>query len=311
MSSGTIIGIDGGGTGSRATLADAGGIPVVETTGGPLNPYALSSGAFEYNLRRLCEDLLQKAGARAERITSVGAGMAGVRTPEERTPVERLLSGIFPNAGRLRVTHDLGIALRGATSDGEGVMIVAGTGSAAHGRWRGRETFVGGWGQMLGDEGSGYEIGIQALRAVVQAEDGRSEGTALRDAILNRLGLQVPRDLVSWCAGASKAGIAALAKIVLTCAGVGDRPSLNILDQGAAEIARMASTAIRRLKADGDRVEVALGGGLMTPPAVDPQKTVSYFHLCRARILREAPDLAVIPPRQGAVQGAVLFAMED
>jgi N-acetylglucosamine kinase-like BadF-type ATPase len=297
-----FLGIDGGGTGSRAILVEADGNLLTESEGGPLNPYVVSPETFEANLRQLVTDLLK--GVKPGRILGVGAGLAGVRTAGEQEPVRACLARLFPDAGQVRVTHDLDAALRGATSAGEGVVVVAGTGSAAYGRWKSREVLVGGWGSLLGDEGSGYWMGLQALRAVVRAEDGRDEGTALREAILTHLNLQIPRDLVPWSGRASKAEVAALSEVVLACRAQGDRPAQMIVEAGSVEIARLARTAAQRLGAGQKAMEIALTGGLM-------HRGSAYFAECRERIVREVPGAVVIHPGKSAVWGAVQLAMKD
>ena len=296
------LGIDGGGTGSRALLADAELNPLAELQGGPLNPYAMSALEVERNLRDLIARTLDGAGLQPAAVRGVGAGVAGVRTAEEGEPVRALLSQLLPDAGRVRVTHDIEIALRGGIPGGEGIVIVAGTGSAAYGGWGGRAVHVGGWGVVMGDDGSGYWLGTQALRAVAQALDGRGEQTSLQMAVFDRLSLTAPRDLVAWSLTASKAEIAGLAETVLGQHRLGDRVAGKILDSGAAEIARTAVAAVRQLDAEG--VRIVLTGGLMAPEG-------DYFRACRRWIGWELPSTAVTPPARSAVWGAVEMAMSD
>jgi N-acetylglucosamine kinase-like BadF-type ATPase len=299
---GTFIGIDGGGTGSRAVLADSAGNPLATAEGGPLNPYAVTRPVFDANLDRLTRELLEDARLTSSDVSGLGAGLAGVRTPSEREAIRDRLSRRFPEAKRIRVTHDLAVALLGATTSGNGVVVVAGTGAAAFGRHGEREEIVGGWGRMFGDEGSGYWVGLQALRGVARAEDGREEETALRDSLLKMLGLGVVRDLVAWSEGADKAGMARLAEVVLDCAKAGDRMAARILEAGAGEIALLARTVVHRLERQAGGMEIALAGGLMNEGS-------RYYPICRDRILREIPGVQVTRPLRDPVYGALRLAM--
>jgi N-acetylglucosamine kinase-like BadF-type ATPase len=274
-----------------------------ETEGGPLNPYVLSQTAIGRTLQDLIDGLLAEGGFTSDQIRGVGAGIAGVRTASEAKPIRTFLSRAFPHADNIRITHDLEIALRGGTANGTGIVIVAGTGSSAYGRDGNQAAQVGGWGHLMGDEGSGYWIGLQSLRAVAQAQDGRAEPTALREAICSGLDIASPRDLVSWSIDASKSEIAALAEITLDQARLGDSVACKIAESGAAEIARMASVAARSLGITDGPMDVVLTGGLMTAES-------GYFDICRRHIVQAAPTARVTPPLETAVWGAVHMARE-
>jgi N-acetylglucosamine kinase-like BadF-type ATPase len=149
-----------------------------------------------------------------------------------------------------------------AFPEGPGVLVVAGTGSIAWARaLDGTTVRVGGWGQLLGDEGSGYDIGLSGLRAVARAADGRGEPTALTDAIPDHLGLAAPDALIAWAAAASKAQIAALAPIVLRCADGGDAAALALRSAAVDALVELVATAARRV--DANAPQVALAGGLI------------------------------------------------
>ena len=97
------------------------------------------------------------------------------------------------------LTHDAHIALVGGAGKQEGVIIISGTGAIAYGiNAHGKEARASGWGYLIGDEGSGYDIAIKGLQAVARAADGRDAPTELTDGILNRLGLNEPSDLIRW-----------------------------------------------------------------------------------------------------------------
>src|SRR5690606_10986978 len=119
---------------------------------------------------------------------------------------------------------DVEIALTGAHGERRGILILAGTGSVAYGvNAAGESAQVGGWGYLLGGEGSGHWIGMKALQAVVRAADGRAAPTALTDAVLRTLDLKTPRDLIQWIytpesAAPRTRAVAQLAPLVLAAA---------------------------------------------------------------------------------------------
>jgi glucosamine kinase len=146
------------------------------------------------------------------------------------------------------------------------LLLVAGTGSIAWGRGEdGREARVGGWGGLLGDEGSGYDIGLRALRAVVRAADGRGPPTELRDRLLGEIGLDAPEALIRWAAGAGKASVARLAPTVCGVANAGDEVAAAIVT-GAVESLKAHVVALRqRLGPWRATPRLALAGGLLAP----------------------------------------------
>jgi N-acetylglucosamine kinase-like BadF-type ATPase len=119
---------------------------------------------------------------------------------------------------------------------------------------------------MLGDEGGGYWLAMQALGALARAEDGRAQRTALRDAVLVRLGLDTPRDLVDWVERATKADVAALAPVVLAQAEQGDPVAASIVTDGAAALRSHVIALLDAMERDegvSDSLVLALFGGLI------------------------------------------------
>jgi glucosamine kinase len=199
-----VIGLDGGGTYTRIALADLEGRELVRRTGPPglIDPrHPGRSGAALVRLVRETAD----AAATTLPVAGLCAGLAGAGSDEARRVVRRELaaSGV---AARLAVIQDGEIALEGALAGEAGILLVAGTGSVALGRAEdGRIERCGGWGMLVGDEGSGYTIARAALRAALQAADGRGEPTRLLPELLDHLGLSEPRELVEWVGRTEKA----------------------------------------------------------------------------------------------------------
>ena len=122
---------------------------------------------------------------------------------------------------------------------------------------------VGGWGSLLGDEGSGHAIGLEALRRVARSADGRGAETALRGRLLARLGLDAPEELIAWSASASRAEVAALAPEVGRAAEAGDAAASEILETAVRDLEGHVVALLENLGPWQSRPGVALGGGLL------------------------------------------------
>jgi glucosamine kinase len=240
MSARVHVGIDGGGTRARAVVLDGTGAELARAAGPAGIVRADDPAAAAEVVAELTRRVLEAAGA---------------------SPV-RVILALEPVAADIIVVGDAEALMEDAFGDGAGVLVIAGTGSIAWARASdGTQHRVGGWGQIMGDEGSGYGIGCAALRAIARAADGRGHETLLFDAIREQTGATRPDDLIGWAARATKAGIAALAPPVLECAGSGDVVAARIRDDAVDELALLASSAVRR--ADLARPRLALAGGLI------------------------------------------------
>lgn len=262
-SSGCVAGVDGGGTRTRALLADLAGEPLGAGEGppgivDPARPSAASLAVGEA-VRRAAE----AAGVELP-VRALWAGLAGAGREVERAAAENAVRALGL-AGTVRVGTDGEAAFRDAFGDGAGILLVSGTGSMALGRDGGeREVRVGGWGALLGDEGSAYRIGLRGLRAVLRAHDGRGPVTVLRDRVLEEMGVAGEPDLVRAAADAPKARIAGLAGRVIEAAREGDPAAAEIVNRSVAELAEHVRAASARLGADPP-LPVALAGGLLAP----------------------------------------------
>ena len=153
-----------------------------------------------------------------------------------------------------------------AFGDGPGLLLIGGTGSIAWGRTAdGRTARTGGWGQRLGDEGSGFALGLGALRAAVCAHDGRGPMTSLLEAALAHAEVPAPEQLVGWTARAEKGEIAALAPVVAEAAAEGDDVAKALVAEAARDLALHVSTLQRRLSPWEETPTLALAGGLLAP----------------------------------------------
>lgn len=241
-----VLGIDAGGTKTTCLLADADGIVHAEARGSGANLQSFGEVEVEKTLRDLIERVLSP---RPVALSAICLGMAGVDRPGEVETVRTLFARLG-YAAPLLVVNDALIALEAGTPAAPGLVVVAGTGSMVYGRdASGRSARAGGWGYLLDDEGSGYWMGRQALRAVVRAADRRGPATSLTARALEHYGIDDPQQLVQavYALGARPTAIAELAVAVERSAAEADKVAVDILDAGARDLASAAATVAHRL----------------------------------------------------------------
>jgi N-acetylglucosamine kinase-like BadF-type ATPase len=295
----TLIGVDAGASHTTAAVADEHGTVLVRAEGGPgaVRPGAAAAAALR--IVETCRDALRKA-EREVRGDVLVVGAAGVGREEEWLALRASLeeTGLAP---RVIVTTDGAIALQSAFGDRAGIVVIAGTGSVAWARVPGGETVrVGGLGAVLGDQGSGYDLGRQALRAVGLAVEGRGRRTQLVDRVMQRLRLAALPELVRWSASADVAMVASVAPEVLDAAAEGDAVASAVVDGGADELARHVRALAERFPR-GAALPVALGGSLLS-------RRDDYRKRVVARIVAEVAKADVLAQPVDPVLGAVQLA---
>jgi N-acetylglucosamine kinase-like BadF-type ATPase len=308
-----VLGIDGGATGTRAWIVRLDGTVLARGAAGGSNVFDLGVDVS----RRVIVEATREAwhasglpGDKACGFLAVFAGIAGAGANEEQRALATALAADFGVApANTAVDHDLRVAHAGALVGEPGVIILAGTGSAAYGRAAdGRSAKAGGWGPVLDDGGSGHWLGVQAMRLVIRVADGREAATPLAEAVLAQLEASSPRDMLNRLQSSHprhlrRADIAALAPIVLVAADTGEATAGNILDRGAEELADKAAAVLRRLgAADDATLPVAAAGGLL-------ENNESYFDRVAAALVRRVPGARLGAPRLSPVAGAVWLAL--
>lgn len=243
------LAIDGGGTKTEGLLCDGAGHVLARAVRGSSNPNDVGRAASGALLTALCAEL---AGDRP--IDALFAGISGAIGNID--VLERSLVGV---ADRVRVGSDAVNLL--ALAGGEGsACLIAGTGSVCFARRDGVLHRIGGWGYLLDKGGSGYDLGRDALDAVLRAHDGRGETTALTARLEVALGTCASDAIPAIYAG-GKTLIASLAPHVFDAAAEGDTVSLAILDRNADALAELVKAAAERL---GGRCRILAGGSLLT-----------------------------------------------
>jgi N-acetylmuramic acid 6-phosphate etherase len=257
------LGIDGGGTHTVALLAKASGDIVARGTAGPSNRQAVGTERALAALDDAVSAAFHAAGLPRGPATSACLGLAGADRPDDQA-VLRVWAERVQLAARVEVTSDAAILLAAGTPHGWGLVLIAGTGSIAFGRTAdGRRARAGGWGHLLGDEGSAYALALHALQAIVRTADGRGPATRLTERFLSHWGLTQPQDLIAavYRSGRDRANFAALAPLVIETA-ENDPVAAEIVEQGARELAQAGAAVTHHLEWDGP-IPIALAGGLL------------------------------------------------
>ena len=298
-----VLGIDAGGTKTVCHLADEQARTIVETRGPGANLQASGELEVEKVLHQVIDQALAGSGASPAAIC---LGMAGVDRPRDAEVIRGILQRIGYRAQPF-VVNDALIALEAGVPGGAGIVVVAGTGSIAYGRdAHGRAARAGGWGHVLGDEGSGYWIGRQAMRAVVRAADGRGRTTALTPRVFAHYQVDRAEDLVweIYRGGLKPTAIAALAAEVGAAASEGDELATQIIDAASAELAGAAVSVARQLSLD--RCPVVLAGGVLRGLA--PLRARLLTNLAKVLPNADARVLDVEPAHGAALLALALAA---
>lgn len=269
-----FVGVDCGGSKTVAIAAHQDGKNIGRGVAGAANP--LSVGPV-----RTVENILSAISNAVYDIKKpdygkIYIGMAGGK-PQMLQEIHKRLrfTRELQSTDILKVDHDLRIALHSGLPKGDGLVCIAGTGSAAWGvDPDGNEILVSGWNHILGETG-GYELGIKAIIAATRAYDGRGQKTVLLEKIIEAYQLNSFEDISLIIRNSTDSPrIASLAPVVMESAKQGDRIAKQIIDEMIDEVALSIKTVARRAKIDGDEINVVVVGGMfnMDYPVMDEIK---------------------------------------
>ncbi|MBA4190316.1 MAG: BadF/BadG/BcrA/BcrD type ATPase [Planctomycetaceae bacterium] len=297
-----VLGVDGGATSTVALLADATGRELGRGVGGSSNINAVGVPAALQSLDTAVEAAFQMAERPRAKVGAAVLGLAGVDLAG--TDLIHSWADRVELAARVSVANDATLLFAAGTPEGWGLAIVAGTGSIAFTLDKeGKTARAGGWGYLLGDEGSAYRMGLLGIRAACRSADGITPPTKLLPALLAKFGITDPRDIIPVVYGTwDKAAIAGLAPLVLELAR-DDETAATILEEQALELAKTAAGAVANGNLPTDGIPIALTGGLLL-------RSVAF----RMQFLEHLRGYGVTPGPVGLVEdpaiGAVTLAMK-
>ena len=297
-----FLGIDGGGTHTRAVLVDADGRLLCAATGASINPRHYGRDILRARLEALVDPVDETRGG----IDAAFLALGGISTAADAAEVAAIALELPALASaRVTVENDAVGALSGGLAGRPGMVLIAGTGSACLGiAADGRRWWCGGWEALADDGGSAYWMAVEAIRSAVRQEDGRLPAGALRDLVFTRWDLPEPRELAERLArpDVDRAAIASLAPRVIALAAT-DAEAARIVAGAVDALAQLVAVTAR--KAFGGRpCELILTGGLANsgPP---------FTPMLVARIAGAAPGVSVVPPELPPAFGAALEAMKS
>ena len=304
-----VIGVDGGGTKTVAWLAPLVDDEVDRVLGrglaGPGNPRAVGFAVAQANLEQAIAAAFADAGLTRSTVRSACFGLAGAGRAEEQSQIAAWArqQGI---AALVRVTGDAEPILAAASPENRGIVLICGTGSLAWGRNGAGETGrSGGWGYLIGDEGSGYAIALAGLRLAVRSADGREPATQLLARFQSSLGAATPEDLIGrvYSPQMTREGIAALAVEVFAAAEEHDELALRVIDAAASELVTMIAVLTRRLKfKEGGYPLAVAGSAILNTPVLQ----AAMLNELKSR---ETSPESVVPVAE-PVRGAVTLARQ-
>src|SRR6266487_6347091 len=275
-----ILGVDGGGTKTLALLGDLHGNVLARGVSAASNYNAVG---FEAACLALESAINMARQEYSGEIAAMCVGLAGAGRKEDMELFRNWAVSKFPKTV-VKVVNDAEILLTAGVPSGPALALICGTGSIVYGRTvTGELIRAGGWGYLFGDEGSGYAIRIAALRAVMQAYDGRGPETLLSELVLERYGLHTPPELVPAIYGAEspRSAVANLSDLVEQAAGQGDSVAIAILEESSRELARAIAAVY--LKLGASTVPLVITGGTILH-GVYLQK--AFNHACETQGLK-------------------------
>lgn len=306
------IGMDGGGTKTHAVIMEEDGTLLAEHFAGPSNFQIIGVEKAAETIYSLIELCCESVGCSVKEIAGVACGLAGAgREGDQKKMANGLKAHALRKGSSLKkviVDSDARVALEGAFRGHAGIILIAGTGSIAFGKdSKGNVHRVGGWGRILGDEGSGYFVGKLGLSAVTRHLDGRGEKTLLTGMIAKKLGLKDQTEIIN---AVYKNGfdIAIVAPFVLKAAEKKDKVCRAIVESAVIELSWHILIAAEKLSASSkkkvkEKIHVSFIGGLIANDTI-------ISRLLKQYLAQNFPMIEVISPMLSPAAGAALIAQK-
>lgn len=307
-----ILGVDGGGTKTTVQVADSTGRLVVENESGSSNYKSVGIENAKININSAILGAIRNMASSDKIIFKSSCfGLAGNDSYEDINIYHKIIFNNkiknYLNHSKTIICNDTRIGLAAGSSSRNGIMIICGTGSNCFGiNEKGKEAKANGWDYILGDEGSGYKIGIKALRALMRAYDGRGSDTLLSKTILEDLSIGSVLELTKWAYRSpfSKDEISAIARTVCRTAEMGDKVSMEILEGEAKEALISIVTVANKLDFKDEDFDLVFVGNVF--------KCKKYFKAVLMKKLKDKfPKINFKPLTKKPVEGATKLALEN
>ena len=255
-----FLGIDGGGSKTRCVVGDENSV-LGSGSSASCKVQRVGEACARDSLAAAIHESCVQAGMSPRQIARTCAGVTGSARPEIASIMRELIASIV--AGDIEVVGDVEIAFEDAFGDGSGVLVIAGTGSIAYGRnSKGDIARAGGWGHAISDEGSGYWIGVESVRAALRARDRGSDSELLRE-LMDKLATAKVDDFIVMMNASPAPDFSAFFPAILAAGDRGDALATKVLEEAGIELAKLVQIVIERLFADNQPIQVATHGGVL------------------------------------------------
>ncbi|RDW15622.1 N-acetylglucosamine kinase [Oceanobacillus chungangensis] len=301
---GYILGIDGGGTKTRAALANENGKVIAQATVGATNLNSISNQLLIQTLEELFLSLKNQTRNVEFKYIHIFAGIAGAGNKTNRCRFIDVMKRIVTNTSQVHVETDPVNALYSGTYGKPGIVQISGTGSITYGiNSKLQHDRVGGWGYFLGDEGSGYDIGRQGIMCALKTYDSKEDNTILLPNLFSFFKIVHPQELMKkiYSSPTPKNDIAAFAKIVLDAHKQKDSVAGEIITNVAKELATNIIMLYTKHFQKNEKTEVVLCGGVFSEEEILPR-------LIATRLQKLQKNLQVILPKMPPVGGSLIGA---
>lgn len=295
-----VLGIDGGGTKTFSLLATIDGKILGLGIGGPLNETFINGQQAHQSIVDSIKEAMSEVKSQIK-ITAIYVSAPGL-TAEVLDSVLKQMN----ISAKVFLEDDVLASFRGAIPADRGVVVLAGTGSFAVARdGHGDQAITGGWGPLLGDEGSGYALGLEVLRTVIRSSEGREKPTCLTELLQNEIQYRNKNELIDRVYGRnmSRQEIAALAVLVSKAATMNDEAAIKILSHAGAELALLGAAAAKKLNSLKKDFLFTLTGGVVK--AGEPLLT-SF----QTEMRNQLPGGKYVRPMAEPIFGTLLLAFE-
>lgn len=300
-----FIGVDGGGTKTEVVLITRSGNIIARIKGGSTNFQALGGAKLKQEIMSLFEKLLKKTNLLDSKVVHIYLGLAGAgRKSDQKTIKELFHDTEYKN--KISIDSDAIIALAGAFSNRPGIILIAGTGAICFGKnIKGDIVRSGGWGYLLGDEGSGYYIGREAIMAALKDFDGRGDTTALKKILIAKYNLESIDQIIPliYQNKLDRVEIANIAPIVFEEAKKDDAICRQIIKQAGKELGRLGKAVAIRLGFSDDKIKIALIGSIFN------QQEMLINEICK-ELFEISWNIELTEPEFEPALGACILAME-
>ena len=297
-----LIGIDGGGTKTDCIITDENFNQLYSLQGGPLNLLSSPLSESSRTIIQLINSCLSKLNITLAHLDCIGIGAAGAGRIEETEKLKISLKALLPPSINLNVTTDAEAALEGAFNGKLGCILISGTGSIIWGKdQNGIIHRCGGFGKILGDEGSGYMLGKKGLVAATREFDERGEKSLITDLLKVKYQIQSGQDIIN-AVYKNNLDISGVAPLVLASAENNDKTALRIIDEETEELLNLISCMTKKLKKES--IEISFIGRLIS--------TINVFsNTLKNKIAASYRMIKIKEPEYPPAIGAVFIAKKE